>query len=304
MNAAYHGVPTEALTQLDWPRLCELRLRGAQWKTPSKPYATLFSGMRDLRVLVLELTLSADAEPRPIVDHDHADDCPWPHLEELSVSHPVARDPIYARLPQCLQVLSLSCCPHAAERAFNDHMHRYRFPLQTSSEMLAILRCCSARDLSELHLEYRADESESTLLGFMSSALPKIQILQIYRYRAPDTGDIAVEEFARLLSSLAALRVLNVYLDLENTPLPNFSMPPAQRGYETQWAYEMHARKTFLHHLHVIAETLACILSPSVKEIHLWWPFDQGRHLWRKFRIDHFADNTEPTRITLDDDIT
>ncbi|RPD61415.1 hypothetical protein L227DRAFT_652677 [Lentinus tigrinus ALCF2SS1-6] len=300
-------VPTEAVSQLDWPRLCELRLRGAQWKTPSVPYATLFSRMRDLRVLVLELTLSADAEPRPILDHDDADDYPWPHLEELSVSHPVVDDPVYARLPQCLRVLSLSCYPHVAERPFldgNDPFRPYGFPLQTSSEMLDILQRCRARDLSELHLEYRADESESTLLGFVSSALPKIQILQIYRYRAPNTSDIAVDEFARLLSSLAALRVLKVHLDLENTPLPDFSMRPAQRGFEEPWAYDDLAMKTFADDQRVIAETLAGILSPSVKEIHLWWPADSGRHLWRRFRIDHLADNTEPRRgtwITRDD---
>ncbi|RPD61444.1 hypothetical protein L227DRAFT_574515 [Lentinus tigrinus ALCF2SS1-6] len=300
-------VPTEAVSQMDWPRLCELRLRGAQWKTPSVPYATLFSRMRDLRVLVLELTLSADAEPRPILDDDHADDYPWPNLEELSVSHPMADDPVYARLPQCLRVLRLSCCPHVAERPFlegNSRMHSY--PLQTSSEMLDILQCCRARDLLELHLEYRADESESLLLGFVSSALPKIQILQIYRYRAPNTGDIAVDEFARLLSSLADLRVLKVHLDLENTPLPDFSMRPAQRSIEPKWAYDKLAIETFADDQHVIAETLAGILSPSVKEIHLWWPADSGHHLWRRFRIDHLADNTEPrrgTRITRDKDI-
>ncbi|TFK93808.1 hypothetical protein K466DRAFT_642610 [Polyporus arcularius HHB13444] len=185
-------VPVSALSSWNWPRLRELRVRGARWDSPSTPYTTLFSNMRNLRVLVLELSLSVEAEPRPISD-PAMKAFPWPDLEHFSVSHPVVHDSVYAHLPRRLRVLTLSCCPHKAEKPALEASDRvYAYPTRTGSEILEILQRCRAQELLELQIEYHADESENLLLGFLSSAFPKLQSLEIYRYRHPNTGDIAV----------------------------------------------------------------------------------------------------------------
>ena len=193
-------LPTEVvspmvLSHLDWPRLRELRLRGAQWSTTSEPYTKVFSRMNRLRTLILECTLFELAEPRPfcIPDADDGEEFPWPNLEHLSVSHPLVHDPVYARLPHNLRVLALYSCPHLAERPKIHTTDRtYHFPLMTSSETLEVLRRFRGRGLLELQLEYLADDAESDLLRFISSTFTCIRSLQIYRYRQHNTSDIAV----------------------------------------------------------------------------------------------------------------
>ena len=73
-------LPTMVLSRWDWPRLRELRLRGAQWSVPLTPYTALFSRMQVLRTIVLQLTFPEDDAPRPFTDSDTSEEFPWPNF--------------------------------------------------------------------------------------------------------------------------------------------------------------------------------------------------------------------------------
>ncbi|KAI0711828.1 hypothetical protein C8T65DRAFT_776294 [Cerioporus squamosus] len=121
--------------------------------------------MRGLRTLVLELTLAESVEPRRFCGYQDVGSFPWSELEHLSLSHPSVDDAVYMHLPQQIRILDLSCYPHLAERLWlHATVREYGFPVPTSSEMLDILRRCSALPLLDLHLKFRADERESELL--------------------------------------------------------------------------------------------------------------------------------------------
>ncbi|KAI0787843.1 hypothetical protein C8Q74DRAFT_638548 [Fomes fomentarius] len=85
--------PMQSMFKWGWPRLRELRLRGAQRTTPGVPLFSLLSCMPQLRILVVELTLSSGEEQRCFWPaDDRLTPFPCPELEQLTLANPVVHD--------------------------------------------------------------------------------------------------------------------------------------------------------------------------------------------------------------------
>lgn len=152
--------PLLAMSQWNWPRLRELRLRGERRSLPPVPYMTLLSAMPNLRSLALELTLVPEActHTDPLWPPGSRMPFPWPDLVRLTVAHPDPADELYSHLPPSLRTLSLCCRPHKSENAWIASRmiytaHMYDYPVLTSAEMLGILGNCHLPRLARLEIE-------------------------------------------------------------------------------------------------------------------------------------------------------
>ena len=177
-----------------WPQMRELRLRGELSDRLSLPLISTLSGMPRLRILSLDLAANHT------IDHRHLIwpagvlvSYPWPELTELTVSFPHPDDELYSHLPPTLRKLSLCCWPHIYERTrpwYQWDVHPsdelgWQQTLPTSSETLKILSRCRTPFLSRLAIEYQADASDSDMLSCLTSSFPRLQFLELYRYRDP-----------------------------------------------------------------------------------------------------------------------
>ena len=100
------------------------------------------------------------------------------------------------------------------------------------------------------------------------------------------------DQFARLLSPLMELRTLQVHLDLTSTPIPTFDMQYMER-YGMSLDYDHESLNAFAHDQHMVAEVCARILSPSIENIYVWSPNGVGHHVWRMFRVERPAEETQ-----------
>ncbi|TFK93791.1 hypothetical protein K466DRAFT_59188 [Polyporus arcularius HHB13444] len=188
--------PIDTISSLDWPRLCELKLRGLRWTT-TLPIVGLFAPMSNLRVLSLELMEREGTSATALWPPRFPASYPWPLLESLSVSHPDPEDEIYAHLPPTMRTLMLRAWPHQCIRRWQEvnyepnrlRLHR---PLPSPSILLRVLQRCDTPHLRMLGVEYFTDHAELPLLSHIASNFPRLTTLEFHRYRPHGDADIPV----------------------------------------------------------------------------------------------------------------
>ncbi|KAI0363296.1 hypothetical protein BV20DRAFT_1067223 [Pilatotrama ljubarskyi] len=196
LTISFESAPLHLLSDLSWPRLRELRLRGEP-VSPKGLYTPSVCTLKDmpaLRHLELRLALPGSIAPQPIWPPGHRSAWPWPDLKHLTVSFPRASDEIFAKLPRTLRSLTLQYFPHLSTHVWQVHKYgiRWHWPIVTSTEMLRILGACSVPELERLEVEYHQDDGEERLLAYIAAAFPKLVSLCIRRYRAPHVSEVDV----------------------------------------------------------------------------------------------------------------
>ena len=191
--------PMLSMSRWRWPHLRELRLRGEWQSEPPVSYFSLLAAMPNLRVLILELALVAGELRRtaPIwpTGAETGLSFPWPDLSRLSVSHPHPKDELYSRLPPSVHALSLCCYPHKSEKAWLElhaasTVQEYEYPLLSSMDLHGLLEDCRLPHLSRLDIEYSVDSRELDLLRSIAVLFPRLNWLQLHRYRSHEAEQV------------------------------------------------------------------------------------------------------------------
>ena len=185
------SAPINALAVQCWPHLRELVLQGQLPEGLHRPFVTILSGMPKLRVLHLMFALLPGTDRLPVWPPGVETSFPWPELEEFVLSFPTPDDQIYDFLPQSLRRLSLQCCPHHCVRERVDNPLWYS-PILSASEMLQVLSRSPLPHLDHLQLEYLADDTDGSLLRYLTAAVPRLLTLEIHRFRPEGVVDIPV----------------------------------------------------------------------------------------------------------------
>lgn len=87
------------------------------------------------------------------------------------------------------------------------------------------------------------------------------------------SGTPLQEDFAQTMALLTSIRVIKLNLDFEETPQINFFR-----------RYDNSAQDSFFAKLARVAQTLAELLSPSLRVVLLWTPHIPTG-LWREYRV-------------------
>ncbi|KAL1936969.1 hypothetical protein VTO73DRAFT_2826 [Trametes versicolor] len=263
----------EIFTTLEWPNLCELRLRG-ECKTigdPSIPFITLFANMPRLRHIELKLAQPKGVDPQPFWPPGlHIVEWPWPNLRHLTLSCPLVDDQIYGALPSTLESLALRYTPHKLRhvREFTD-VH-YQWPLVRSSEMLQILRRCRCPRLTSLELEYREDEANAELMQHIGASYPALISFKLLRYRADDDAEAGpLDPLLRMVGAHPRLQHICLHVDHPDTTA-SFYHPT---GYRFEIVYHTTRLESYLALTQSLADSLANASGPSLKNITLWAPY-------------------------------
>ena len=221
--------PISLMSRRHWPSLRKLKLRGMRWTEPWTPIVLLFANMPKLRSLALELVVPEGAAPKAIWPPEilSATTFPWPELEELTVGNPDPNNKLFANLPPCLRSLTLPSCPRKCVKEWlwryecGRHLFPPTFHLISASNLLRILERCSASGLSNLEIEYGADEREYDLLRHIASSFPCLTSLTIYRYRRSEELVVPVVSLVVFHGTDGNLRNHRRTL-----PVPSLNSPP------------------------------------------------------------------------------
>ncbi|KAI0328301.1 hypothetical protein GY45DRAFT_1017639 [Cubamyces sp. BRFM 1775] len=191
----------KVFSQLMWPHLRELRLKGERPQGWQAPIVPALAGLRALDTLVLEFALPLGTKPQLLWQEEIETALPWPALKTFSVTYPHPDDEIYSHLPSTLRTLALRCWPrHYIIREWSDismeDTLRWHSPVLRASELLSICRRIQSDHMADLDIEYEQDQQEEELLHFLPYAYPKLTKLTLHRYRLPEEGDIDISPLA------------------------------------------------------------------------------------------------------------
>ncbi|KAI9062946.1 hypothetical protein FKP32DRAFT_1676843 [Trametes sanguinea] len=266
------------MRHFDWPNLREIRIAGygRRFCMPDTDLVSVLGHISGLRVLSFDLAVADEDELKPLWPvHTQRATFPWPELESISLSWVHPDETIFSHLPRTCRHLSLRSWP----RPYNYYRIRgklirgvpWRVHMLRSPAVLKALHECDNLPLEHLELEYRAESDDNALLGFVASTFPHLRKLRLIRYRPDsDRERVPVRDIVRHFSSMQALRVLELYLDIEHVTLPREERP------------------SFDEFCRTLAEALAADIAPalcsSVEIVRLITAEDSGLARWRYYR--------------------
>ncbi|KAI0706535.1 hypothetical protein C8Q76DRAFT_160178 [Earliella scabrosa] len=264
------STPWAAMSQVQWPQLRELTLRGELAEEPPHPFIHIFSGMPRLRLLILALALPQNLDRHLIWPPDVSASYPWPELEELALSFPHPQDRLFQHLPMTLRNLSLCCWPHHYESSWYQGRSdsQWHQPLLTAKHMRQIIIQCPNPGLVSLTVEYRADDVDAMLLSRIATLFPRLTFLELHRYRQ-EGEDVPLDVIGRSLGRLTELHHTRLHLDFANTPGYNRTMYDFAK-------HKTHDLKAFKKTLTDAAVTLSQYLSSSVYLVQFASPSEGG----------------------------
>ncbi|KAI0634120.1 hypothetical protein C8Q77DRAFT_1109898 [Trametes polyzona] len=219
--------PLRDMARLDWPRLHTIRLggsfpRGADRfithtlpsffrRTPHMEHIEITAALPiDTTVLCSVLGRARALDPVALDE-----------LRSLTVAHPDPEDAIFSTPLPNLVHLSIRDYPRRYDvLAEVYYQQRWRSPILSATEMLAILRRIRPYGLTSLEVVYLVDDSDPDLLDFITDCLPQLRHLQVHRYRRSPDEVVQYRDIARKLSSITGLTTLRLNLDLEGDPGP------------------------------------------------------------------------------------
>ncbi|KAI8989633.1 hypothetical protein BD414DRAFT_312139 [Trametes punicea] len=242
--------------------------------------------MPKLRVLELKLGQPEDVAPQPFWPPGYPASSPCPELCDLTLSCPQVDDQVYRSLPHTLTRLALRYTRW--KRGYYQPLPaRWQWPLLKSSELLQALRQCDLHSLGHLEVEYRVDELEDELLGYVCAAFPALTSLRLFRSRQSESQDDdvpcdIVDRIIRHLSYLVHLRSLDLSLDLPGTPRAELHLFP---GPFPGPRYPKWSLERFKERLGSIADLLARTLGPELTTIKLWRPQHTVAFAWLVYEV-------------------
>ena len=186
------SVPLRLMNLWEWPNLRELRLRGDSRPIHRcrTPLVSVFGRMPRLHTLSLLLAHSKKSPLGPLWPaHSECKSLPWAELKSLTLSWIHPDDLIFAHLPPTLRHLSFRAWPrlfimyYDAHRLWAERVH-WKLKAPKSAQISRILPLCPSANLERIELEYVADSAELELLRRIPDIAPRLEWLQIIRYRS------------------------------------------------------------------------------------------------------------------------
>ncbi|KAI0656422.1 hypothetical protein C8Q70DRAFT_333982 [Cubamyces menziesii] len=186
------SVPLRLMSLWEWPNLRELRLRGDSRPIHRcrTPLVSVFGRMPRLHTLSLLLAHSKKSPLGPLWPaHSECKSLPWAELKSLTLSWIHPDDLIFAHLPPTLRHLSFRAWPrlfimyYDAHRLWAERVH-WKLKAPKSAQISRILPLCPSANLERIELEYVADSAELELLRRIPDIAPRLEWLQIIRYRS------------------------------------------------------------------------------------------------------------------------
>ncbi|OJT10285.1 hypothetical protein TRAPUB_13202 [Trametes pubescens] len=290
LTMSSESAPSDVLRDSYWPCLRDLIMCGEAAPHLETPYVITLGNMSELRSLKLGLTLRPGVTAPIIWPSGYDVACPWPHLQSFTICHPNLEDEVYRHLPPTLQRLLLCSYPYHRDIIWeisNGICEReLQSSLLTASEMLELLGRCQIPDLTELAMEFLADDQESDLLQFLPHAFPRLTSLAVNIYRTEDVSDdTLVPSIARDLAPLADLTTLRMHLGLMPTldTLILLRQPAGINCIDTKRSPTA-AEERHKAACNRAAQTFAETLAPSLRSIFLLHPARSEPH-WMQYRI-------------------
>ncbi|KAJ3003425.1 hypothetical protein NUW54_g5305 [Trametes sanguinea] len=261
----------------DWPNLREIRIAGygRRFCMSDTDLVSVLGHISRLRVLSFDLAVADEDELKPLWPaHTQRATFPWPELESISLTWVHLDETIFSHLPRTCRHLSLRSWP----RPYNYYRIRgklirgvpWRVNMLSPPVVLKALHECNDLPLEHLELEYRAESDDTALLEFVASTFPHLRKLRLIRYRSEsDQERVPVRDIVGHFSSMQALRVLELYLDIEHVTLPHEERPSFDE---------------FCRILDVAIADIASALCSSVVSVRLITAEDSGLARWRYYR--------------------
>lgn len=188
LTMSSESAPLDILRDSYWPCLRDLLMCGEATPYPETPYVITLGNMPELRSLELVLTLRPGVTAPILWPSGYDAACPWPHLQSFTTCHPNLEDEIYRHLPPTLRRLLLYSYPYYGniiwETSSGVRERQLQGSLLAASQMLELLSRCQTPDLTELAVEFFADDQEFSLWRFLPRAFPRLISLTIHIYRA------------------------------------------------------------------------------------------------------------------------
>ncbi|EIW57993.1 uncharacterized protein TRAVEDRAFT_49012 [Trametes versicolor FP-101664 SS1] len=282
------SAPLDILRDSYWPCLRDLLMCGEATPYPETPYVITLGNMPELRSLELVLTLRPGVTAPILWPSDYDAACPWPHLQSFTTCHANLEDEIYRHLPPTLRRLLLYSYPYYGniiwETSSGVRERQLQGALLTASQMLELLSRCQTPDLTELAVEFFADDHEFALWRFLPRAFPRLTSLTIHVYRAENApADTLVPHIARDLARLTHLTTLRIhpgFAPIFEPPMPFGGIYLGGPSPRTPSAAEERLKAARDR----AARTFADTLSSSLHTIFLLHPRLPGAH-WIQYRI-------------------
>ncbi|KAL7281715.1 hypothetical protein ACG7TL_005033 [Trametes sanguinea] len=246
----------DTMRHVDWPNLREIPIAGygRRFCMSDTDLVSVLGHISRLRVLSFDLAVADEDELKPLWPaHTQRATFPWPELESISLTWVHPDETIFSHLPRTCRHLSLRSWP----RPYNYYRIRgklirgvpWRVHMLSPPVVLKALHECNDLPLEHLELEYRAESNDTALLD--------------------DQERVPVKDVVGHFSSMQALRVLGLYLDIEHVTLPREERP----SYDD-----------FCRILDVAIADIASALCSSVVSVRLITAKDSGLARWRYYR--------------------
>ena len=248
------SAPLAAMSELPWPNIRDLSLRG---QYPANLSERLFPEFL-IRVLPQLQSLCVRAAPQntlprpPILGPSMtSESITLPDLRSLTVAYPDPADAIFNISAPRLTHLSLCDQPrYYYARGVPEHVPDwFAAPILRASECLGILQRMETPLLESIELVYQADTAEDDLLRHLAT-YPRLEIVELHRYREHDPDPVPYVSISMravvssiltrtqihvvtALSAISCLRRLYLNLDFQE-------MPPVRD--KTLWRHTWNAR--------------------------------------------------------------
>ncbi|OSC97099.1 hypothetical protein PYCCODRAFT_1200522 [Trametes coccinea BRFM310] len=220
-------ISIDTLRGLDWPKLREIQFAGdgQGFCVPDADLVSILGRVPRLRALSLDFAIADRSQVQAYwpARAQHAE-FPWPELGSLALTWVHPEENIFHHLPATCRRLSLRSWP----RAYNHYRMRgnflrdirWRLRLLSPPVILEALQECCDLPLEHLELEYRASSDDIGLLAYVARTFTRLRTLRLIRYRPlKDNAPVPVKDVVEQFSVMQNLRVLELYLDLENVTL-------------------------------------------------------------------------------------
>ncbi|KAL7281023.1 hypothetical protein ACG7TL_004325 [Trametes sanguinea] len=216
-------ISIDTMRRLDWPKLREIHFQG--FCVPDADLVSMLGRFPKLRVLSLDFTIADQSQVQAFwparAQHE---EFPWPELESLALTWVHPKENIFRHLPTTCRRLSLRSWPRPYNhyRVRGDLLRdiRWRLHLLSPPVILEALQKCCDLPLEHLELEYRASSDDIGLLAYVARTFTRLRTLRLIRYRPLYVGGpVPVKDIIGQFSAMQNLRVLELYLDLENVAL-------------------------------------------------------------------------------------
>ncbi|OJT10629.1 hypothetical protein TRAPUB_12849 [Trametes pubescens] len=212
------------MSKVDWPMLQTLTLEGFfptdadHW--PAELLLSMFCRMPALRRLVITAALTHYTATRCcMLGSKPCAVTALQRLRSITIAYPNPNDRVFSIPFPDLTHLALRDWPRHYDIVAHKYYNRtFRSPILSATEALSILRRLQAPVLATLELVYFADEADDDLLAFIANAFPKLQHLQLHRYRSSSDETVDHRRIARTLSAAQSLVSLRLNLDFQGDP--------------------------------------------------------------------------------------